>query len=314
MRSYVRFLTAAATASVLVLSACGGEAATPSSPDLSAGALTYAISPNNVGWSKQPADPIPTTTQSVLITGLIAVGGYPQFGAIQYSGNGNNWLDMTTTPDLSRSPLGWRFSFKLKPGAASLPIGTYTATIPVMVPAATNNPQSIVVTFNNCGNCLFVGDERLAALTNTDPIWDRSSTYNNDDVPGDRYPFDEWRVIVAPFSSVWVDMIGECDVTRPDVSHDDVYLYAWTTALAFVDSDDDGGSCNNSIFELTNPGATQMEFIVRATSYDDDTDSYAYGAYRIRVGVCPASGCGGSLRAAPEEGDKLTAEKQPLRP
>lgn len=148
MRSYVRYLAAASAASLLVFAACGGETAAPASPDLSSGSLNYTITPNQVSWTRLPGGPMPVDTRQVLIGGLIAVGGYPQFGAMQYTG-ANDWLEMTTVPDLSRSPLAWRFTFKLKPKAATLPIGRYTATIPVNVPAAQNNPQSIVVVFNH---------------------------------------------------------------------------------------------------------------------------------------------------------------------
>jgi len=287
MRSYVRYVAAAA-ASLLVFAACSGEeAATPTSPDLASGSLNYAISPAQVSWTRQPNGPMPVDTKQVLISGLIAVGGYPQFGAMQYEG-ATDWLEMTTVPDLSRSPLAWRFTFKLKPKAATLPIGRYTATIPVNVPAAQNNPQSIVVVFNHCDNCLYVGDERLAALSVTDLIWNRNGDYavgTTDPDPDAEYRYDDWRVFVPAFTTVQVDMYGECDASRPDVNIDDVWLASWTTPTSIgqndYDSDDDSGACNNSIIYLTNSGATQREFLVRATTCCGTPT----GPYRIRVSI-----------------------------
>lgn len=310
MRSYVRYAAVACAASLLVLAGCGSEPAAPASPNLAEGSLTYAITPAQLQWTRVPNGPMPKDSLITLISGLIAVGGYPQFGTIQYSGGPSagqpntgagaygDWLDMSKTPNLSRSPLGWRFVFKLKPNAANFPIGRYVATIPVTVGGASNNPQNIVVVFSHCDNCLYLDDERLASLSVQDPTWTRGSTFSN--APG-AYPYDDWRVFVPPFTTVQVDMIGECDISRPDVSHDDVYLYAWNTPTSPGDGavtlDDDGGSCNNSIIFLTNGGATQKEFTVRGTSFSGG----AYGAYRIWVHL--AGGGGYTLRSW-EPGDK----------
>jgi hypothetical protein len=299
MRSYVRY-AAAAAASLLVFSACGGDTDAPASPDLSSGSLNYTITPAVTGWTKQPEDPVPVDTRTVLIGGLIAVGGYPQFGAMQYSG-ASNWLEMTTTPDLSRSPLAWRFTFKLKPQAASLPIGTYQAVIPVTVGGAQNNPQQIVITYSNCGNCLFVGDERDGQLSVTDMSWNRSSTYNN----AGGYFVDDWRVFVPPFTTVAVELRSGCSGVG---TLGDPYLYAFnpSPAFTFVNSNDDSGCGLESYMFLTNSGATQREFLVRATSFSSgDT-----GTYRIRV-LLDDDDYDYDLRA-PEPGDKPTAEVSTL--
>lgn len=318
MRSYVRYAAVACAASLLVLAGCASEPAAPASPNLAEGSLTYAITPNQLQWTRIPNGPMPKDSLITLISGLIAVGGYPQFGAIQYSGGPaqgqpssgagayGDWLDMSKTPNLSRSPLGWRFVFKLKPNAANFPIGRYVATIPVTVGGASNNPQNIVVVFNHCDNCLYVGDERLAALSVTDPTWTNSyysGTYNN--TPGGFY-YDDWRVFVPPFTTVQVDMYGECDVSRPDVNLDDAWLSAWTTPTSdgqvAVDTDDDAGACNNSIIYLTNGGPTQQEFLVRATTCCGTPT----GPYRIRVSLY---GGGGYTLRAWEPGDLPLEEK-----
>lgn len=317
MRSYVRYAAAACAASMLVLAGCGSEPATPASPNLAEGSLTYAITPAQLQWTRIPDGPMPTDSLITLISGLIAVGGYPQFGAVQYSGGPSagqpnegdgaygDWLDMSTRPNLSRSPLGWRFIFKLKPKASNFPIGRYVATIPVTVGGASNNPQNIVVVFNHCDNCLYVGDERLASLSVEDPTYNRDFNFSN--APGG-FPYDDWRVFVPPFTSVVVDMIGECDVTRPDVNIDDVWLTAWTTPTqngqGAYDIDDDGGACNNSRIFLSNGGPTQQEFLVRSSI----CCGFPYGAYRIVVSLDGSGDYNYTLRAK-EEGDKpLPAE------
>ena len=265
---------------VTVLASCG-ESTTPAAtnatdPSLGTGTREYSLSANPT-WQKQPADPLPTDSRTVLVGGLIAAAGYPFFGAIRYTGGGVDWFSMSTAPSFSRNPLGWNFVFRLKPSAASLPIGVYTATIPVNVPAATNNPQLITVTYNNCNNCLFVGDSRDAALTGLDPKWNRSSTYNN----SGGYPYDDWRVFVPPFTTVQVDMIGS-PCGNPNYTHSDPYQYVFTTpALAYVTSDDDAGCGYNSIVSITNSTATQQEYLLRATSYS----SAQTGTYNISVEI-----------------------------
>ena len=326
MRSPVRTMAAVCAASLLALGACSSTPETPASANLAEGSLTYAITPAQLQWTRVPNGPMPKDSLITLIGGLIAVGGYPQFGAIQYSGGPaqgqptsgagayGDWLDMSKTPNLSRSPLGWRFVFKLKPNAANFPIGRYVATIPVTVGGASNNPQSIVVVFNHCDNCLYVGDERLAALSVSDLVWDNWDNGNNNDYqlgwvdadPDAEYRFDDWRVFVPPFTTAQVDMYGECDASRPDVNLDDAWLTAWTTPTSVgqsdYDSDDDAGACNNSIIYLTNGGPTQQEFLVRATTCCGTPT----GPYRIRVSLFGGGGYG--LRAW-EPGDLPLEEK-----
>ncbi len=322
MRSYVRYAAVACAASMLVLAGCGSEPAAPASPNLAEGSLTYAITPAQLQWTRVPDGPMPTDSLITLISGLIAVGGYPQFGTIQYSGGPSagqpstgagsygDWLDMSKTPNLSRSPLGWRFVFKLKPNAANFPIGRYVATIPVTVGGASNNPQSIVVVFNHCDNCLYVGDERLESLSVTDLIWDNNGDFelgHVDSDPGESYRFDDWRVFVPPFTTVQVDMIGECDASRPDVNLDDAWLTAWTTPTSIgqndYDSDDDAGACHNSILYLTNSGPTQIEYLVRATTCCGTPT----GPYRIVVSLF---GGGGYTLRSWEPGDLPVEEKR----
>jgi hypothetical protein len=316
MRTTVRFAATLLAAGTLSLAACGDNAPeAPASPDLSQGPLEFTISPGLVEFGENDLN----TSKSVLIGGLIAVGGYPQFGAPQYSTGDRGWFTMTTTPDFSREPLGWRFTFRLNPSAADLD-GTVQARIPVNVPAARNNPQMITVRYSRC-RILGLGDNGLARLDENDPIWDRSSIYNNDVDPDDLHPYDEYCLTIPAFTTYAVEMIGECSAL-PGVSHDDVYLYSWYnptlgSSAGFVDSDDDGGDCNNSVIYIPNNTGESRVVTIRATSWNEIGDAInelenppvdeAFGNYRILV-----SESGFTLReAAPaaEKGDKKTAER-----
>jgi len=299
MRSSVRYVAAAA-ASLLVFAACSGEnAATPTSPDLAAGSLNYSISPAQVSWTRIPGNPTPVDTRTVLISGLIAVGGYPQFGAMQYTG-ANDWLEMSTVPDLSRSPLGWRFTFRLKPKAATLPIGRYTATIPVTVQAAQNNPQSIVVTFNHCDNCLFVGDVRVGTMTASTPRYDRN-TFNG---AGD-YPYLDWLVFVEPGATVYVQNIGSayvvCNETGPLGTISDPWLQIFDGTTSIGASDDACGYASQ--VAITNNTGVRKQYTARAGSLGTYPGSHnppgylTIGTYTIRVRSVPFGGNNNNLRA-----------------
>lgn len=320
MRSSVRY-AAACAAALLVFTACGGDNTdAPTAPSLDQGPLIYTITPATTTWTRLIDGPVPTDPKTVLIGGLIAVGGYPFFGAMQWDGvpyggapadfdpaDYQGWVTMTTAPDLSRSPLAWRFTFKLTPKAETLPIGRYTLTIPVNVGGAQNNPQSIVVVFNHCNNCLFVGDERISETTTGSPTWNRSSSLNE----SGGYFYEDWRVFVPPFTTVQVDMFGDnaSDHNCGPYTTGDPYLYAFgpTPATTFVDSDDDSGCGYDSIIYITNGTGAQQEYLVRATNYSSGN----YGTYKIRVSL---SGCGGygcfTLRAK-DPGDKVTADPPP---
>ncbi|MES2304015.1 MAG: hypothetical protein V4558_00815 [Gemmatimonadota bacterium] len=302
MRLIRRISATALVASLTLLASCGDNATTqPAALDL--GTREFAIAPNNPSWSKQPADPIPTDQRTVLISGLVAVASYPQFGTPVYTG-ANNWLDMNYAPNLSRSPLGWLVSFKLKPGAQALPIGKYTATIPVTVPAALNNPQMITVTFNNCGNCLFVGDQRDGELTTDDPRWARGAGYNESGT----YPYDDWRLFVAPNTTVNVRVEGG-DCLGGAYNHQDNYLYAFEQpGLIFRTSDDDSYCVNDPVIDVVNASGVQVEYLIRATSYGQAFDGSGrdFGTYRITV--APGSFFGGGGIREFEPGDKQTAE------
>lgn len=297
MRLPVRWSAALMVAGAFTFAACGSDTAeAPVTPDASQGPLEYTVTPNAVEWSPGEDDAIPTDPKTVLIGGVIAAGGYPSFGATQWAGgiDGSSsarpgWFTMTTAPDFSRDPLGWRFTFRLNPSVVSQLTSSASATIAVNVPAARNNPQMITVRYNLC-TALQLGDNGLASLDSGDPIWDRSSTYNNDvdEDLDDRYPYDEYCLTIPAGTTYRVDMIGECS-ELPGVSHEDVYLYSWydpelDTSNGFIDSDDDGGDCNNSVIFIENESGAPRVATIRATSYGDlEDEDRRFGNYRILV-------------------------------
>ncbi|HET9134718.1 MAG TPA: hypothetical protein VFN90_10460 [Gemmatimonadales bacterium] len=295
MRLPVRWSAALMVAGAFTFAACGSDTAeAPVTPDASQGPLEFTVTPNVVEFGEDELN----ASKTVLIGGLIAAGGYPSFGTPQFSTGDRGWYTMTTTPDFSREPLGWRFTFRLNPSAAELD-GTVQATIPVNVPAARNNPQMITVRYSRC-TLLTLGESRNARLDGNDPVWDRSSTYNNDINEGDEYPYDEYCVSVPAFSTVTVEMFGDqCEGSPPGAAHEDVYLYSWYNPVlgssdGFEDSDDDGNDCSNdSIIFLENESGSSRVFTIRATSYCEIDDcgnneyepavDYAFGNYVIRA-------------------------------
>lgn len=319
MRFTRLFSATALVAAVTLLASCG-ESSSPTStsagtdPSFAAGPREFTITPNPISWTKLPADPIPTDTRTVLIGGVIAVASYPTFGTPVYTGSqpGANWLDINTAPNFSLSPLGWKVTFKLKQSAQALPIGTYTATIPVMLPAATNNPQNIVVNFSNCGNCLFLGDTRLATVA-TGPTFDwYANDYFN---TGNRTYFTEYRLILRPGETAWIIVYSSAFGNGATIGDPTVAVFNSDGGFTPVGYDDDsclgltsvfggdypanfyGGSAGSGIGQgLTNTGLTNKEFLVRVGTYSG-LNTGTENIYISPTNPCGGGG-GGDLRAS----------------
>ena len=296
MRFTRLFSVTAMVAAVTLLASCG-ESSTPTSPSaatnpsMDAGPRYVTLTPANPGWTKQPNDPIPTDPRTVLIGGLIAVAGYPSFGAPVYAGTSpaGNWLDMDLAPNFSRTPLGWTVTFTLKASAAALPIGSYTATIAVTVPAALNNPQNIVVTFNNCGNCLFLGDSRLTTITTSSPTFD----WRADNFYGSgTYYYYEYRLFLLAGETAFVQNWGS-GLLGGTIGDPTVALYNADTFSAIGHNDDCNGL--SSQYMITNSSGVTKEYRVRASSYSSGVTGTE------TIVISPTSYCGGddeSLRAS----------------
>lgn len=273
-------LVAAAT----VLGSCGGSSAPTTAntvdPSAALGPREYSLSPSFLSWDRGVVgDPIPTDTKRVLIGGVIALASYPSFGTPVYSGGPGNWLDMNLAPNFSLNPMGWIVSFKLKPSAQFLPEGSYTATIPVMVPAATNNPQTITVSFGCPRQLVVNGPFREGSLTDATPRWTRSSAFNN----SGNAPFEDWCVNVPESTTVYVWMQGgypSCPGVALGYTLYDAYQYVFTRpGNTYVTQDDDAGCGYDSIVTITNGGAGTQQYVVRATNF---SDGYR-GTYRIQA-------------------------------
>ena len=274
-------LVAAAT----VLGSCGQSsaptAASTTDPSAALGPREYTLAPSFISWDRGLVGaPIPTDTKTVLIGGIIPLASYPSFGDPVYTGGPGNWLDINTAPNFSLNPMGWIVSFKLKPSAQFLPEGSYTATIPVMVPAATNNPQMITVSFG-CPNQLVVnGPYREGALTDATPRWTKSSTYNT----SGNAPFQDWCVNVPAATTVYVWMQGGYPGCIGQTTYGytlyDAYEYVFTRpGNSYVTQDDDAGCGYDSIVTITNGGSGTQQYVTRATNF---SDSYR-GTYRIQA-------------------------------
>lgn len=292
MRRYAAALVAALA---LTLGACGGETLTSADPGPTDGAVVdnirnYSIQPGTVTFTRLPGGPFPTGSMSVLYQGIIALGSVVQTGAIQYGPGASGWLLYDQTPTVSLNPYGIRHSMRLAESAMALPEGRYEAWIPVNVPGALNNPQMLTVVYDYCGNCLFLGDSKMAELSPSSPRWDRGSDIN---APGD-YAYFDWRLFVEPGQTVYVQQMGNpsspCSQVPIMGTQSDPYLYLFSTSGTFLQSDDD--SCGyNSELVVTNGGATTMEYLVRSTQYCDvfcDSPGYSSnGTFTVRVTDSP---------------------------
>ena len=286
-------------AAVTVLGSCG-ESSTPTTtsktdPSAALGPREFSLSPSSINWARGlVGDPIPLDTKTVLVGGIIPLASYPTFGTPVYTGGANNWLDIITTPNFSRNPLGWIVSFKLKPAAQFLPEGSYTATIPVTVPAALNNPQMITISFG-CHQLVVDGPYREDEHTSNSPMWDRSSEYNNDAEGG--FAYHDWCVFVPPLTRVWVWMQGGypgCPGEALGYTLYDSYIYVFTQPdHAYVTQDDDGGCGYDSLKSFYNASSVTKEYLVRSTNYDQEE----LGTYRIQV--LTSDPLGEDLRAGP---------------
>ncbi len=287
-------------AAVTVLGSCGQSsaptAANTTDPSAALGPREFTLMPSFISWDRGlVGDPIPTDTKTVLIGGIIPLASYPSFGAPVYTGGANNWLDINTAPNFSLNPMGWVVSFKLKPAAQFLPEGSYTATIPVMVPAAINNPQTITVSFGCPRQLVVNGPYREGNMTNANSMWNRSSTFNNtpsDGEGGGGYPLEDWCVNVPAATTVYIWMQGgypRCPGVALGYTLYDSYLYVFTRpGNAYVTQDDDSACGYDSYATINNSGSSTQQYLVRATVYSSEYR----GTYRIQALTAPYSGPG----------------------
>ncbi len=301
-----RYPAALIAAFALVLGACGGNTPTTTSDQaggsLSDNPLMISLTPGTMVFESATATP--PAPQMLMTQGLVAIGSAVEFGAIQYSDAVTPWLHVDPRSTFQRDPLAWLNTVSIDQSAfAGLADGVYTAQIPVIVRAAVNTPQMLNVALcKGSTSCIFPGSDVDAELTVGDPTWDRGSTLNNSGT----YPYDDYQLFVPAHTVVSVEVIGgDCDGSY---THEDNYVYVFTTGGAFVSSNDDGGCGNDSYVELTNSTGSPVEYLVRATSYGNPASPSGreYGTYHVKV-----TSIGAALRAmpTPEPGDKPTVEQ-----
>ncbi|MEP6590330.1 MAG: hypothetical protein ABJC19_04020 [Gemmatimonadota bacterium] len=293
MRLIRRICATALVASVTLMAACG-SGDTPTSSDAQKPSLgtnlDFTVSnttPNFVAEGGAQANP---RTMKVFIGGLIAAASYPSLGTPVYAPSTNNkWLTVSTAPQFSRDPLGFSFDFTVD--RTGLADGLYTATIPVTVVGARNNPQTITVAFAVCAatNCLFMGSNRAGNLAAT-----------NDFNPNDPTPFtgtaskwfQEWRLFLNPGATAYIQVHAG---SSGEGTLGDSYIYLWQLpGDSFIGSNDD--FCGlDSQFPVTNGTAS----IVQYRLYISHFSTKRTGTYNVVIS--PTSGwgsCGGAtLRA-----------------
>jgi hypothetical protein len=291
MRFPSLFSVTAVAAAVTLLASCSNSSAPTSAssatdPSFEVGPRTFTLTPANPVWSKLPADPIPTDTRTVLVGGLLAVATYPSFGTPVYAGSSPaaNWLDMNLSPSFSLNPLGWKVTFKLKQSAQALPVGTYTATIPVSIPAALNNPQNIIVTFTNCGNCVFLNETKFTGINSSLPTfnWFALNYFGSGS-----YYFYEYRLILEPGETAYPIVYSSAFGNGATIGDPTIAIYnADFTAVGY---DDDSCLGLTAVYYpgVTNSGPTRKEFLLRVSTYS----SFVTGFENLYIS--PTNPCGG---------------------
>lgn len=310
-----RYSAAAIAASVLFLGACGSEPAptapTPDAGEVGDNPLLISLSQNYMAFFSEEGEvPSPQTLQ---VSGLVAIGSYVLFQNTVFSPAIAPWLRMDPTPVFQREPLAWLFRFWIDPAIfASLEDGIYSANMDVVVPAALNSPQNLLVQLCKGFTCLAVGQSLQAALEDGDGLWDRYSIWDDED--GDLYFYDDYQLTLPPWSWTYVQMLGDgCGGAEEQGGNlEDPYLVAWYLG----DQDDpedyytynDDSDCLNSEILLENNSAMPRSFFIRATSYDeyddDPEDHEGSGTYTIRSTQTPIPG--GNFDGAPLRAEGTT--------
>ncbi len=290
-----RYSAAFLGAFALVLGACGGN--TPTTPaeqttgSVGDNPLLISLTPGAMAFSSVTATA--PTPQTLMTTGLVAIGSSVGFGAISYDQAVTPWLRVDPRPTFQREPLAWLNTVSIDQAAyGTLANGVYTAWLPVVVIAAQNSPQMLgVVLCKGTGSCLAVGSDVMADLSGSDPTWNRGSDLN---APGGYYYDDYWLVVPAMST---VHLLYEGSSCGAGKTLGDPYIYAFDANGVLVGQNDDGLCGLNSYLPVTNNTSSTQAYRIRATTWSGGT-----GTYRLR-----ATSGAPTLRAGSSE---LTAHEQ----
>ena len=290
MRLIRRIYATALVASVALVNGCANEAVVETPAINESGTLDFTLSTSTLNFLAEGGAQANPRTQRLFVGGIIAAASYPALGTPVFQPSANkSWLTISTQPQFSRSPLGWNFDFTVD--RTGLPDGLYTATIPVTVTGARNNPQMITVAMAVCAatNCLFMGSDRPGNLTT-------ANDFNpNDPTPtggaGSKW-FQEWRLFLNPGATAYIQVKA---ASSGNGTLSDAFIYTWQLpGDAFVGANDDFCGLDSQMSVTNGSGA-----IVQYRLYASHFGGKRTGTYRIVIS--PTSGffpCGGgSLRA-----------------
>lgn len=275
-----RYSAAFLGACALVLGACGGNTpTTPTEQDtgtISDNPLMISLDPIGMTFSSLTATP--PAPQTLAVSGLVAIGSAVEFGQVSYGGGAIGWLHANPTPTFQRDPLAWLHTISIDPGVyASLPNGAYYATVPVIVRAAQNSPQTFsVLLCKGTTSCLPLNGVTNGSLDGGDPSWDRHGAINS----SGGYYYDDYFITVPASTTVYLTMHGSCS----GYGLSDPYLYIYDMSDSFIGSNDDGFGCLNSYFAIVNGGGTAKTYRVRATSFGTS----GFGSYQLRTSTSAA--------------------------
>lgn len=300
MRLSRRISATALVAAATLLASCGEPAPTTSTTDVaSAGVREFSMSTHNMNflWVSGNAP----ATQTMSIGGLIALASYPNLGKPTFFPVTNKtWLTFTTTPRFKNN--SWQFDFTVSP--TGLSDGLYTASIPVTVVGASNNPQLLTIAFAICStnNCLFLGDSRLTTIS----VGPTFNWFANDYFSAGGYYYYEYRLFLLPGQTAWIhekssSFGGGATIGDPTVA---IFNYPSFSAVGY--DDDSCAGLSSEFGPLTNNSLNTMEYRVRASTYSGGVT----GTETTSIDTAPF-GCGGGddLRSLPSDVVKIMQAK-----
>ena len=303
LRSFVPFrrMLAVALAGV-ALGACSDATkdatapATLSQPDLtSSSSRAFTLTSNTVSFSYSEGAFSPTT-QTVNASGLIALAmGYVLIGKTQYQpSNVKDWLTVRMRP--RGKVIEISFTPRVVPG---VDLGGLTATVPISIPGASNNPQIITVSVGEVFGCPVKGSLAYPSNNNLVGNLQPCTTCQSTVLAGARV-FDVYSLMVPANATFTILMRARpsdpscgsypCPGTTVGNLYDpylflvDADRYAANPATSVVRYDDDCGSGFNSpdwdsrmIF--TNPSSSTKKYYVLASQFSTSE----FGTYTVDV-------------------------------
>ena len=327
LRRFVPFrrMLAVALAGV-ALGACSDAAkdatapATLSQPDLtSSSSRAFTLTSNTVSFTYDNGAFSPTT-QTVNASGLIALAmGYVLIGKTQYQpSNVKDWLTVRMRP--RGKVIEITFTPKVVPG---VDLGGLTATVPISIPGASNNPQIITVSVGEVFGCPVKGSLDYPSNNNLVGDLQPGTTCQSEVLAGERV-FDVYSLMVPANATFTVMMRARPSdpsgnaypnpATTVGNLYDPFLFLVDATANTVVRYDDDCGRGFNSPYYdsrvvWTNPDAAPKKFYLLASQYSTSQ----FGTYTVDIydGVfTPSYGSGYCTGYSPSDDFNLSPGAQ----